>query len=184
MKSVSSPLSQLSVLTVSHDYHCSLPLINSLLSEILCVWKFFSNPRSDCHDSFLLGALWFQVWPFQSITQRILPPPSFLPSSTLVTPSWSHWKESPSPVRTCLGSLWALSMPPPPQFSSDHSYPAEWYVQPMLLPDHSTEDALADGNTSWRTCMYTGPEMLGGLWYMPGHKDLGIQKRKDKYSER
>ena len=46
------------------------------------------------------------------------------------------------------GVLCTLSMPPPPQFSSDHSYPTEWYVQPMLLGDHSTEDALADGNTS------------------------------------
>ena len=28
-------------------YLCSLFLINLLLSAILCVWKFFSNPRSD-----------------------------------------------------------------------------------------------------------------------------------------
>ena len=30
-------------------YFCSLFLINSLLSAILCVWKFFSNPWQDCH---------------------------------------------------------------------------------------------------------------------------------------
>ena len=32
-------------------YLCSLLLINILPSEMLCVWKFFSNMRSDCHDS-------------------------------------------------------------------------------------------------------------------------------------
>ena len=31
-------------------YLCSLFLIKSLFSSILCVWKFFSNPCSDCHD--------------------------------------------------------------------------------------------------------------------------------------
>ena len=30
-------------------YLCPLFLLNSLLSAILCVWKFSSNPRADCH---------------------------------------------------------------------------------------------------------------------------------------
>ena len=33
-------------------YLCSLFLINSLLSEILCVWEYFSNPHLDCHESY------------------------------------------------------------------------------------------------------------------------------------
>ena len=32
-------------------YLCSVFLINSLPSERLCVWKFFSNPSSACHKS-------------------------------------------------------------------------------------------------------------------------------------
>ena len=32
-------------------YLCSLFSINSLLSAILCVWKFFSKPLSDCLDT-------------------------------------------------------------------------------------------------------------------------------------
>ena len=184
MKSVSSPLSQLSILTVPHDYHCSLPLVNSLLSEILCVWKFFFNPCSDCHDSFLVGALWFQVWPFQSIIQRILPPPSFLPSSTFVTPSWSHWKESPSPVRTCLGScVRSACLPHPNSPLTIHillnGMSNQCYLVTILLKMRWQMEIHPEGHN-----MYRGPEMLGGLWYMPGHKDLGIQKRKDKYSER
>ena len=66
-KSLSSLLSQPSVLTAScwlslvcqevslmhlqhPHYLCSLLLINSLPSEILCVWKFFSSPHSGCPD--------------------------------------------------------------------------------------------------------------------------------------
>ena len=36
-------------------YVCSLFLINSLPSEMLCVWKFFSNLCSDCLNSNYLG---------------------------------------------------------------------------------------------------------------------------------
>ena len=185
MTSVSSPLSHPSVLTVSRDYHCSLPLINSLLSEILCVWKFFSNSRWDCHDRFLLGVVWFQVSPFQSIIQRILPPPSFLPSSTFVTPSWSHWKESPSPGRTCRGSLCTLSMPPPTLILL-WPFISCWLVCPTNVTSRPFYWKCAG---RWKHILkhVIGtqlPEMLGSLWDMPGHKDLGIQERKDKYFER
>ena len=178
MTSVSSPLSHPSVLTVSRDYHCSLPLINSLISEILCVWKFFSNSRWDCHDSFLLGVVWFQVSPFQSIIQSILPPPSFLPSSTFVTPSWSHWKESPSPVRTCRGSLCTLSMPPHPDSPltvhllligvSNQCYFSTFLLKMRWQMKTHPEDVIGTQE----------PEMLGSLWDMPGHKDLGIQEKE------
>ena len=36
-------------------YLCSLFLINSLPSEKLCVWKFFSNPHSYCLNNRILG---------------------------------------------------------------------------------------------------------------------------------
>ena len=72
-----SPLSQPIVLTASGQlslarlevsplclqlphYLCSLFLINSLLSEILCVWKFFSNSLSGWHDTRLHNSrLWW-----------------------------------------------------------------------------------------------------------------------------
>ena len=38
-------------------YLCPLFLLNSLLSAILCVWKFSSSPRADCHK-FQPGSPW------------------------------------------------------------------------------------------------------------------------------
>ena len=40
-------------------YLCFLFLVNSLLSEMLCVWKFFSNLRSDCLDKSHMDKLGF-----------------------------------------------------------------------------------------------------------------------------
>ena len=40
-------------------YLCFLLLVNSLLSEMLCVWKFFSNLHSDCLDKNHMDKLGF-----------------------------------------------------------------------------------------------------------------------------
>ena len=41
-------------------YLCSFFLINSLPSEMLCVWKFFSNACSDCLNNLVHWLLWKQ----------------------------------------------------------------------------------------------------------------------------
>ena len=43
MKAVDSPRSVRRLAHYTHSAHCSLFLINSLPSEMLCVWNFFSN---------------------------------------------------------------------------------------------------------------------------------------------
>ena len=77
MKSVGCPLSQAAILTVPRGLSLTCQEVlaccasgahiisalyskNSLLSAILCVWKFFSKPRSDCLDT-NHGLLFLQV---------------------------------------------------------------------------------------------------------------------------
>ena len=73
MHAVNSPWSvsscQPAALAVPTLSLCSLFLINSHPSEMPCVWKFFSNPRSDCLNSVDLGA-WEAGSPYEQRAQR------------------------------------------------------------------------------------------------------------------